>query len=357
MNSIIGTGAVMSLYLAIFIITKKKKDLSDIYLFTFFVINSVAFIISFISFEFRMKDLQFFLINIDLLITPIWYIYLSVLVRGKKYSRLAVTKHLSAYILSGLYLTYMALSLTTTEFDEIIYRPFLDQPLLFGLISMAEFLVVPFYVLLSIKLLVAHKNKVSNVYSYTKGVSLSWVRTILALNILSWLSLYVPYFVNDDSEMLLGLTINGFLILYFGFFGIRQASLIAETKGIEKKYEKSEIKEADLNRYKKRLLDFMSNEKPYLDNELNIHKLAKSVEITSHQLSQVLNTALNKSFYDFVNSYRVDEFKSRLEDEDSSNYTLLAIAMDSGFNSKSSFNRVFKQITGETPSVYYKSIK
>ena len=76
-----------------------------------------------------------------------------------------------------------------------------------------------------------------------------------------------------------------------------------------------------------------------------------------HLLSQVINEQLGVNFFNFVNQYRVEEFKERLADPSNRNFSLLGIAFDSGFNSKSTFNRIFRNTTGLTPSRYRESLK
>ena len=107
---------------------------------------------------------------------------------------------------------------------------------------------------------------------------------------------------------------------------------------------------------KDQLLAYMREEKPYLNSELTAVDLAKSLGLTRHQLSQILKEQVGKNFYDFINTYRVDAFKSHLEDPAFSNYNLLGIALESGFKSKSSFNAIFKKVTGMTPSQYKKGL-
>ena len=100
----------------------------------------------------------------------------------------------------------------------------------------------------------------------------------------------------------------------------------------------------------------METDKLYLNSDLTLRELAEKLSISPHNLSEILNTRLNQSFYDFINRYRVEEVKRRLADNDSDKYSLIAIAFDSGFNSKSSFNTIFKKQTGSTPSQYRNQI-
>ena len=80
--------------------------------------------------------------------------------------------------------------------------------------------------------------------------------------------------------------------------------------------------------------------------------MAENAGISPHNVSEAINTRAGKNFYDFVNSYRADEAMRRLRDPKYANLTILAIATDSGFNSKSVFNAYFKEHTGQTPSQY-----
>ena len=98
----------------------------------------------------------------------------------------------------------------------------------------------------------------------------------------------------------------------------------------------------------------MEKESPFLNSELKIEALAKAINIPTHHLSQILNQGFEKSFQNFINHYRVEEFKERILNPDNSNKTILAIALESGFSSKSSFNRIFKSHTGFTPYEFKK---
>ncbi|HKP71491.1 MAG TPA: helix-turn-helix domain-containing protein [Pyrinomonadaceae bacterium] len=122
-----------------------------------------------------------------------------------------------------------------------------------------------------------------------------------------------------------------------------------------KKYEKSTLTPERAERYLQKLLRHMEAEKPYVDGELTLPKLAERLSIPAPHLSQVINERLGQNFFDFVNTYRVEEAKRRLLDPALSHYSVLAIAEEVGFNSKSSFNAVFKKHVQMTPSEYRKA--
>ncbi len=118
------------------------------------------------------------------------------------------------------------------------------------------------------------------------------------------------------------------------------------------KYQKSRLPEAILMHYEKKLAALMNNNKAYLESELTLMQLANRLGISSHHLSQLLNERLKVTFFDYVNQLRVEEVKRLLCDPASSQKPILELAFEAGFSSKSTFNSIFKRVTGQSPSVY-----
>ncbi|MBC7568827.1 MAG: helix-turn-helix transcriptional regulator [Spirosoma sp.] len=100
------------------------------------------------------------------------------------------------------------------------------------------------------------------------------------------------------------------------------------------------------------LLTYMTNEKPHLDADLSLTDLARRLHTNSVILSQVINTGTGQNFNDFVNRYRVDEFKQQIRDPANAHLSFLGLALDCGFNSKATFNRAFKKFTGGSPKEF-----
>jgi AraC-like DNA-binding protein len=96
----------------------------------------------------------------------------------------------------------------------------------------------------------------------------------------------------------------------------------------------------------------MMIKKPYLDSELNLIKLAELLQMTPHQLSYIINNGFNENFFQYVNGYRVEKAKELLVEDEMNKLSILGIAFESGFNSKTSFNTTFKKFTGQTPSEF-----
>jgi YesN/AraC family two-component response regulator len=94
----------------------------------------------------------------------------------------------------------------------------------------------------------------------------------------------------------------------------------------------------------------MEEEKLYQETELTLQQLAARLQVPTYQVSQAINEGMSRNFYDLVNSYRVEEAKRLLQDPVSINYTILSVGFEAGFNSKTTFNTVFKKFTGLTPT-------
>lgn len=158
----------------------------------------------------------------------------------------------------------------------------------------------------------------------------------------------------------------GICIYYWGYWIINQrevfpysednrsqlSTLLSERdQGDTKRSGDDDINEKD----KALLVDLMESRKPYLDPELNIFKLAKIHGSTVHELSNLINKGFDENFNQFVNQYRVEESKKLLASKEHDNLSMLGIAYEAGFNSKTVFNSTFKKIVGKTPTAYKKS--
>jgi AraC-like DNA-binding protein len=145
------------------------------------------------------------------------------------------------------------------------------------------------------------------------------------------------------------------LIFAMGALGIKQPEIfVPSVQDDEKgeKYQRSALTPEKANEYLARLKHVMTQQKPHRDPELTLPGLASALDIPSHQLSQLLNETVGQSFFDFVNRERVEEAKQLLLDPAFQSYTILAIATEAGFNSKTAFNAAFKKHAGVTPSAF-----
>lgn len=191
---------------------------------------------------------------------------------------------------------------------------------------------------------------------------LNWLNSFslyFSIYLLLYLLLVIAlFFINSyqiqvDYVMLL---ITSYSIYAIGYAAIRSPEIFKAMPEQEFVKENGQNGTASRNnqRYpeiKEKLLLYMETHKPFLKSDLKISELADSLSVPYYQLSQTINDEFLVSFYDFVNKYRVEEAKKLLV-EDGRNYKILAIAYEVGFNSKATFNRVFKKFTDLTPSEF-----
>ena len=149
------------------------------------------------------------------------------------------------------------------------------------------------------------------------------------------------------------------IIIWLAYFVILRRDVFAIPVFKEKKplqNEKAILSDKTEEHYQK-LLALLQQEKLYQDAQLNMDTLAEKTDLSNGYLSKIINQKEGKNFYDFINSYRITEVKNRLSHPDYAHYSILGIALEAGFKSKSTFNAVFKKMTNMTPSAYKKSIQ
>ena len=213
-----------------------------------------------------------------------------------------------------------------------------------------------FYVIWTVLLLRSHRKHMRDQFSDLQNVSLQWLQFLTIGMGAIWFLLIV---FKNDALVFGGIVLFVFLI---GFFGVRQADIFTHNETVEeeteqkKKYPKSGLTAESSQKLHRSLLDLMAKEAPYRKSELTIGDLSSTLGVHPNYLSQIINENEGKNFYDFVNTYRLEEFKRFIANPKNQQHTLLSLAFDCGFNSKSSFNRYFKKATGKTPSEYFSSI-
>lgn len=176
-----------------------------------------------------------------------------------------------------------------------------------------------------------------------------------------------PYFYETTTFILIIILVIGGIVVYFTRAYIARmrdtmkdiiAAHLEESKKKQTAGSASlKISEERSTQIKEKLLQYMEAEKPYLNAGLKMADVSASIGFPVHEISQILNSQLNQNFPDFINSYRIEEVKKRVENGDNAKFTLTAIAQQSGFSAKSSFLRAFKKVEGVSPSDYFKNQK
>jgi AraC-like DNA-binding protein len=225
-----------------------------------------------------------------------------------------------------------------------------------------------FYTLASYIRIKRHRKNILMFSSQTSEVDLSWLERIVVVMFLIVLLVIIYNVVFSLKALNLFMNIILLAVIYdVAFHSLKQKEIypFSETSRVEiialneetgtKDLKKRLVTDDELVLIKSRLNQFMISRKPYLDPDLNLVKLAEQFGTSPHRLSYIINAGFNRNFFNFTNSYRVDEAKALLLSHKMEQYSVLGIAFESGFNSKTSFNNTFKKITGLTPSEFRKS--
>lgn len=223
--------------------------------------------------------------------------------------------------------------------------------------------------------LIAYRKQLKNVFSNNDDKELHWMNWLLFVAISSWLfslatllssNLFDNFLFNIRTESMLSLL----LIWGLAHFGLQQKPALSEYNenatinltsendnedstvlSPPMKYQRSALDTEQSNRIANKINDMMRKDKLYLDSSLSLQKLASYVSISPNYISQTLNETLSTNFFDFINQWRIEAAKPKiLANQD----TVLNIALEVGFNAKSSFYKAFKQETGQTPSEFRK---
>lgn len=235
------------------------------------------------------------------------------------------------------------------------------------------------YYFLARRSLHSYQSSIRNLYSETSRISLDWVKWLVNGFLLLVITIFILFFFVFKFPGMFGLLIlvNTLIITPYIYIvtlkGISQPTLwqIQPGKGkeeIEKEMNEVQtveqasvisgtpaIKEMTGDKVTgilSRIVVLMEKDKLYQEAELTLQALSDKLGIQSYQASQAINDGLKKNFYDLVNGYRVEEAKRLLLDPKNINYTILSVGFEAGFNSKTTFNTVFKKFTGMTPTEY-----
>jgi len=230
------------------------------------------------------------------------------------------------------------------------------------------------YITASAILLYKFKRQLKEEFSNTEKISLNWLRYLIGGMGIIWL--FVLFYQTPQTIYLSA----SLFICFIGFFGVRQKAIFkpsvtyieeetpkkdtapiaasqptaVETPAVRIKYKGSTLTEVDALKIQEQLNVLMEQEQLYTNPELTLGEVARILQIHDAILSQVVNSKFDQNFYDYINSLRVEAFKKIVATPGSKSYTLLSIAFECGFNSKSSFNRNFRKFTGQQPSAYLK---
>lgn len=375
MNTVFIIGIFLSFFLQFLLLSKKQKTLSDK------ILAIWLFIIGIHLFSYYLYHLGYWekyphLVGIThpfpLLHGPMLFLYIVFSLRNDQHFRWKDYLHFAPAVLSYLYM-FRFFFFYSIERKILVDKGEVDDFAVFMNLSLIAFIVSGLvYPIISYRLLGKHHRLIKQNFSYEEKINLNWLKyCILGIGVI-----YVTVAVISIMREVIGITFgfNADMIFYsqiilfvffIGYFGIQHQGIFAEsaTEGNRMaelksagEYKKSGLKQDDAKIFHQKLLKIMKEQKPYLEPKLTLNTLANELDISINHLSQIINQYQGKNFYDLISEYRVEEFKERISIPKNRYFSILAIALDSGFNSKSSFNQVFKKHTGKTPSQYMAEI-
>ncbi len=367
------TGILVTGLLLIFLIQKQKKEAHHKVLIWIFL--SILFVfISYYAYLHRIRLLFYitfvFSDSTDVLIGPLLLVYVKGIIGSAKNSVRDNIIHFVFPIVYVIGISFPALAGMINETYEMDYIKRMQPILLFTIVYSYLYCIVTYLKLMRFRKLVKFN------YSNLENKDLNWVRymllaSIIILTIDISTSIYESFFGDMGFEIgFISVIPIVFMVVYLGYYGIMQSKVLLpdflydtlENKNSKKKeINKVSIKKYNYDSIEMKNLsialnDLMASEKPFLNENLTLSALSHILEVPDKKLSTLLNQNMGFSFYDYVNNLRIEEVKIKMISPEAKKYTLLAIAFDCGFKSKSSFNRIFKSSTQLSPSDYRKRL-
>lgn len=377
----ISAAAIQGIFLALILYKNKRGNhRANIFLSVLLILFSVIILhSSYIAVNFEKSYGSIVKMNepFILLIGPFIYFYVRELTSEKRSFNKKDLQHFIPFI---IYYTVMMVVI----YIEGIYKINKIAPI--GVILwIITILQLTFYMIKIAVLSGIHKKKIEDEFSTIGELGIEWIKKLMTIFVLLLIVFTAGFFIkivhghNDTFRIVISLT-SALIIFVMGYRGLRQPDvftiMVLKNKKTEKyeeslqqeeskkiltnkefveKYGNLSLNETEIENIEKKLTDYMKNEKPYLNPQFNMEMLSEGVGINRNHISSVINGKIGYNFFNYVNYYRVEEVKERMINPENAKYTILAVAFDSGFNSKASFNSIFKKITGITPSEYKKN--
>ncbi len=369
MDGVYFIGVGQAIFVAALLFAKEKKSSGDWILVTWMLLSAallVFFYLNFIEATSRFTPLLIVLGCLPFLTAPLVFLYVRALT-NPSFRPWQVWPH-SILFLVVVFVFFYHYWFTANAGnirigDGYIMRgmglPFIIRyyPLILAWVSFL-------YPAISLLLLYRHERTVLNEFSYQESITLRWLRNWIVLELVGF---FISYLVIQAGSVEMFDIVMSFRVLatlisinifVVGFYGLRQPIIFKSENSFDapvsdkEKYKGSNLSAEESKEILQKLELKMKRELLFARQNLGISDLAVEMEVSKHRLSQVINAQLGTNFYDFVNRYRVEEFKERLNDPRYEHLTMLGIALECGFSSKSSFNQVFKRFEGVTPSQF-----
>ncbi len=370
MEVIFISGIFLSFFIVILLLTKKQKALNDKILAVWIAVIGIH-LLGFYYYQIGYWEKHPHLIGVTapvpLFHGPLLYLYCLYALKGQRRMRPADYLHFIPGVVAYLYMFNFFFFYTAKE-KVLVDKGEINDFHVFSIVLLIGILISGLvYAVLSYLLTVKYRNKMKDRFSFSEGISLKWLRVCILSIGLVFLLAVIVFLLRDGLQFTFPFNpeyivyfIMIVFIFYIGYFGIKHENIFVNhpltdngennQNSSSAKYKNSGMKSEIATELYEKLLKIMVEKKPYLNSRLSLPELAQQLNITPNQLSQIINQMAEVNFHDFVNRYRVEEFLQNAKSN--KNFSLLALALDAGFNSKSSFNNIFKKQNGISPSQY-----
>ena len=369
-------GAIQGFALSFLIYQKGRTLFANRFLYSLMLVFSITLVslwLSDLGYYLTYPKMMFTLEGIQLVIFPLYFLYSKYLTGKEEDFNKKDWIHFLPFVAYKIFLIPFYFMSEKEIFDFLNSSLISNHPLqyiIFNWVIIFQGLVYLIFVIVRVK---KRDKFIDNHFSSNYNIKLDWLKNASYLGILTTLVFLIEnilLFINNSPSETFGLSsVAAAVYIYaIGYLGLSRSGVFTElvaieTKELEKeyftndKYEKSGLSKEKADEYYHKLILLMEEEKIFKQIKLTLGELAEMISISSHNLSEVINTKTEMNFFDFINRYRIEEVKKEIIKPENDNLTLLAVAMDVGFNSKSSFNTLFKKYVGLTPSKYRDSLK
>lgn len=362
-------GVTITFFLTFLLLGKKNKNTSDKILLVWFFIIGIHLLIFYLNYSqtiFNYPHLLGVGIIFPFLHGPFLFLYIATLTQQIKFSKNQLAHFIPAFIVAIMFLDFFILNGS----DKL--KVYENKGQGFTTRFQINFILMKIsgviYILWSQFLLFKHKKNIVARFSNIEKINLYWLQYLIVGVALVWV-----FILFGGNVRHLYLTVVIF-VLFMGYFGINQVGIINTHTIFQKnkdapinkepeiisditvKYKKSGLDEVKADEIYHQLKEKINKDEVFLNPDLNLTELAQLLDIHPNYLSQVINSYEGKNFYDYINEKRIEKFISLIKNPENKKYTLLSLAYDCGFNSKSAFNRQFKKVTNKTPTDFINSI-
>jgi len=362
---LIYSGIVQGFYSAFVLTRTKLHNPANTYLAALLVVLSTSILHSAFAVPYLQQYHQGLLHIKDpfiMLVVPFIWFYVKKLNEPQFQFKRKQMLHFVPFIIIILFSLLILANNSTIKNDEQFQSHVFLLSITISGIALCQYLFYLRYILIQIH---SFKAKALNELSNTENIDPAWLRiflfTFLAVFVLlAFMMIIAIHQLNIDYFNILVSIVFTLAIYVLGYKGLFQQTILSGNSVLPMEDRTEEVRQTSGNKIDEhmmnRLLDYMKQQKPYHDSELTLTSLANLISIGRNQLSEIINTGTGGNFYDFVNKYRVDEVKQLMANPKFKDFTILAIAFEAGFPSKSTFNSIFKKFTGLTPSEYWKGL-